>query len=181
MPSKRALNCLVVPLLAGTLCGLALAAAAQARVFEMGGDGDNPYSIMAPERIPPAHHGRPSRKHAAQKRPARPARAGAIVKHPGGHGSRKELSVVRGSSASVLLTPLPRTGLIAPEGGGRLTVAPLRSEQGPSIVPGVANPVPNLPHGAETFQDRASRCAFQSGLYNVPGTAQGQYIGGCVQ
>jgi hypothetical protein len=48
-------------------------------------------------------------------------------------------------------------------------------------VPGVANPVPNLPHGTETFQDRASRCAFQSGLYNVPGAARSQYIGGCVQ
>jgi len=53
--------------------------------------------------------------------------------------------------------------------------------QGPSIVPGVANPVPNLSHGPETFQDRASRCSFQGGLYNVPGTARSQYMGGCVQ
>ena len=87
----------------------------------------------------------------------------------------------RGSSGSVLPTPLPRTTLIPPEGGGKLTLPSVSREQAPSIVPGVANPVPNLPHGAETFQDRASRCAFQSGLYNVPGTASSQYMGGCVQ
>jgi hypothetical protein len=94
---------------------------------------------------------------------------------------KANLSVVRGSSGSVLPTPLPRTELIPPEGGGPLALPALPQEQGPSVVPGVANPVPNLPHGTETFQDRASRCAFQSGLYNVPGTARSQYIGGCVQ
>ena len=87
----------------------------------------------------------------------------------------------RGSSGSVLPTALPRTTLIPPEGSGRLALPPVAQEQGPSIVPGVTNPVPNLPHGAETFQDRASRCAFQSGLYNVPGTVRSQYMGGCVQ
>jgi hypothetical protein len=88
----------------------------------------------------------------------------------------------RGSSGVVLPTLLPRTALIPPEGGGRLlTLPPAVQEQGPSIVPGVRNPVPNLPHGPETYQDRASRCAFQSGLYNVPGTARSQYMGGCVQ
>lgn len=87
----------------------------------------------------------------------------------------------RGSSGSVLPTPLPRTTLIPPEGSGRVTLPPVAQEQGPSVVPGVTNPVPNLPHGPETFQDRASRCAFQSGLYNVPGTVRSQYMGGCVQ
>ncbi|MGC1776476.1 MAG: hypothetical protein WBB34_00915 [Xanthobacteraceae bacterium] len=82
----------------------------------------------------------------------------------------------------MLPTALPRTTLIPPEGSGRLALPPVAQEQGPSIVPGgVTNPVPNLPHGAETFQDRASRCAFQSGLYNVPGTVRSQYMGGCVQ
>ena len=81
----------------------------------------------------------------------------------------------------MLPAPLPRTRLIPPEGGGAPITHALPQEQGPSVVPGVANPVPNLPHGAETFQDRASRCAFQSGLYGVPGTARSQYMGGCVQ
>ena len=158
------------------ICAIALAvavtAAAQARDFEMGGDRD--YSIMAPERgTVPHHHGNVS----VQKRHAKaPHRRPLAEKHP--HGN---LSVVRGSSGSVPPTPLPRTELMPPEGGGRLTLPALPQQQGPSIVPGVANPVPNLPHGVETFQDRASRCAFQSGLYNVPGTARSQYMGGCVQ
>jgi hypothetical protein len=41
--------------------------------------------------------------------------------------------------------------------------------------------IPNLAHGPETFQDRASRCAFQSGLYGVPGTLRNQYMGACLQ
>jgi len=87
----------------------------------------------------------------------------------------------RGSSRSVLPTPLPRTTLIPPEGGGTLTLPPVAQEQGPSIVPGLSRAIPNLPHGPETFQDRASRCAFQSGLYHVPGTLTQQYMGSCVQ
>jgi hypothetical protein len=140
----------------------------------MGGDTGFPYSIMAPERgTVTRYHRRASvrRRHVTAPHPQTLAK-----KYPHTH-----LSVVRGSSGSVLPTPLPRTELIPPEGGGPLALPALPQEQGPSVVPGVANPVPNLPHGTETFQDRASRCAFQSGLYNVPGTARSQYIGGCVQ
>ena len=148
-----------------TTIGLALAmavSAAQARDFEMGGDTDYPYSIMAPELGTAPHH--PVHRRSVAKR------------YP-----HKKFSAVRGSSGSVLPAPLPRTGLIPPEGGGMPITHALPQEQGPSVVPGVANPVPNLPHGPETFQDRASRCVFQSGLYNVPGSARSQYIGGCVQ
>jgi hypothetical protein len=94
---------------------------------------------------------------------------------------RRGLYAARGSSGSVLPTPLPRTQLIPPEGGGTLTVPPLQQEQGPTRIPGTAQIVPNLPHGSETFQDRASRCAFQSGLYGVPGNLRNQYMGACVQ
>ena len=158
------------------ICGFAFAmtvcAAAQARDFEMGGDSD--YSIMAPERgAPPHRHGKVpvTKRHVATPHPRQLTKS-----YP--HGN---VSVVRGSSGSVLPTPLPRTELIPAEGGGRLTLPALPQQPGPSVVPGVASPVPNLPHGTETFQDRASRCAFQSGLYNVPGTVRSQYIGGCVQ
>ncbi len=161
------------------ICGFALAmavsAVAKARDFEMGGDKQYPYSIMAPEPgTAPHHHPRPAvhkrRVKASEPRPL------TTKKYP-----RQRFSVVRGSPGSVLPTPLPRTVLIPPEGNSRLTLPAVPQDKGPSIVPGVANPVPNLPHGTETFQDRASRCAFQSGLYNVPGTARSQYIGGCVQ
>jgi hypothetical protein len=79
-----------------------------------------------------------------------------------------------------LPTPLPRTQAIPPEGGGIAAVPALPQEQGPTFLPG-RNPIPNLPHGPETFQDRASRCAHQQGLYGVPGTASNQYMSACIQ
>jgi hypothetical protein len=91
------------------------------------------------------------------------------------------LHAARGSSGSVLPTPLPRTPLIPPEGGGALTTHALPQEQGPTVLPGLSRPIPNLPHGTETFQDRASRCATQAGLNSVPGTLTNQYMGACVQ
>ena len=94
---------------------------------------------------------------------------------------RRGLYAARGSSGSVLPTPLPRTQLIPPEGGGMLTTPSLPQEQGPTIIPGRTRAIPNLAHGPETFQDRASRCAFQSGLYGVPGTLRNQYMGACLQ
>ena len=56
---------------------------------------------------------------------------------------------------------------------------------GLTIVPGAGGlgPVPNLPPAPgvahETFQDRASRCAFQAGLYGVPNGASSQYMHAC--
>jgi hypothetical protein len=90
-------------------------------------------------------------------------------------------AATRGSSGSVLPTSLPRTGLIPPEGRGTLTTPLLPQEQGPTMVPGLARSIPNLSHGPETFQDRASRCSFQSSLYGVPGGARTQYMGACLQ
>ncbi|MGC2123046.1 MAG: hypothetical protein WA652_09340 [Xanthobacteraceae bacterium] len=157
---------------------ITVSATAYARDFEMGADSD-PYSIMAPEPGTTPHH-RPKtqvhKRHATAPERQQPLASKASNTYP-----RRKFSVVRGSSGSVLPTPLPRTALIPPEGNARLTLPALPREQGPSIVPGIINPVPNLPHGAETFQDRASRCAFQSGLSNVPGNLRSQYIGGCVQ
>jgi hypothetical protein len=57
---------------------------------------------------------------------------------------------------------------------------PLLQEQGPTMVPGLTRPIPNLSHGPETFQDRASRCSFQSSLYGVPGGVRTQYMGACL-
>jgi hypothetical protein len=89
--------------------------------------------------------------------------------------------VARGSSGSVLPTPLPRTQLIPPEGRSAPVARALPQEQPPTVVPGLARPIPNLPHGPETFQDRASRCAFQQGINGVPGTASNRYMGACLQ
>lgn len=167
------------------LLGLAVAAvpagAAQARDFEMGGDSQYsysqyPYSIMAPEPGSGPHRRHPS----SPKRPAKTSHREAPPVTPPVTPLRYG-SYRHGSSGSVLPTPLPKTQLIPPEGGGVVATPAIPQQQGPSYVPGLARPLPNLPHGPETFQDRAARCSFQAGLNNVPGTLTNQYIGGCVQ
>ena len=134
----------------------------------------DPYSIMAPERMPARHH---LHKPPMRTRHLPPSGDKAAAERSG----RKHASIARGSSGVVLPTPLPRTQLIPPEGGGgTLAVRPAPQQPGATVLPGV-NPIPSLPHGPETFQDRASRCAFQQGLYNVPGNLRTQYMGTCVQ
>ena len=160
-PAPQFLDCFVASLLAMTT-GLATAivavTGAQARDFEMGGDNQYPYSIMAPEPGVAAH------RHSAAQQP-----------------QHHRFYTGRGSSGSVLPTPLPRTPLMQPEGSGAVTLPAVPKEQSPIILQGSTTPIPSLPHGPETFQDRASRCAFQSGLYNVPGNLRTQYTGSCVQ
>lgn len=166
--------------LAMTVLVLALVAASLGHAAAQGYPG-YPDTIMVPEGGPARHHTPRDTAKIAPPAHAHPSLlghedfVGKLHRRPG------VFVAARGSSGSVLPTPLPRTTLIPPEGVGTLTLPPVVQEQGPSIVPGIRNPVPNLPHGPETFQDRASRCAFQSGLYDVPGTARSQYMGGCVQ
>jgi hypothetical protein len=150
---------------------LVAASSARARDFEMGSDNQYPYSIMAPE---------PGTHHPAKSVKTRSGPAAAAPTHPVAERIPRRLYDVRGSSGSVLPTPLPKTQLIPPEGGGRLVLPASPSAQGPIALPGVAHPIPSLPHGAESFQDRASRCSFQAGLYNVPGNLHSQYMGSCV-
>jgi len=168
-------------LLAMTIVGAIIA---PARAYAQGYPG-YPYTIMAPGRGAAIDHRGAATRHgdgAVQATTTAP-------QHPSllGHEKfisklhRRGLYAVRGSSGSVLPTPLPRTQLIPPEGGGILATPSLPQEQGPTIIPGRTRAIPNLAHGPETFQDRASRCAFQSGLYGVPGTLRGQYMGACVQ
>jgi hypothetical protein len=132
-----------------------------------------PDTIMAPAPGAAAHHPAKATRHAQSA-------LGVAKPHPRRY-ARRSVTIARGPSGAVLPAPLPRTPLIPPEGGGTAAVHVAPPEQGPTIVPGLANPVPNLPHGPETFQDRASRCAFQQGLYNVPGNMSTQYMGACLQ
>jgi hypothetical protein len=144
-----------------------------------------PYTIMTPERGSGRHAviGTSHEHRAAQNSKIANARHSSLLGREKFINKlhRHGLYAARGSSGSVLPTPLPRTQLIPPEGGGSLTTPTLPQEQGPTIIPGYHRPIPNLAHGPETFQDRASRCAFQSGLYNVPGTVRSRYMGACVQ
>jgi hypothetical protein len=147
--------------------------AAGARDFEMGGDNEYPNSIMAPESGTAAHH----RGTMVLRR--RHAKIPHAVTPLAGQPTHRNLLTARGSSGSVMPTPLPRTQLIPPEGGGVPSLHPAPQEQGPTIIPGTTTAVPNLSHGPETFQDRASRCAFQQGLNNVPAGASSQYMHAC--
>ena len=152
-----------------------------------------PYSIMTPERgygirqHPIRHRGtkvtETTAATAATTPPATQPRHASLLGHEKFITKlhRRGLYAARGSSGSVLPTPLPKTQLIPPEGGGTLTLPPVQQQQGPTQIPGTAQIVPNLPHGTETFQDRASRCTFQAGLYGVPGSLRSQYMGACVQ
>jgi hypothetical protein len=85
-----------------------------------------------------------------------------------------------GSSAYVAPAPLPSSQIPSAVPVAPLLQPPTRQEP-PIWLPGVAIPVPSLPHGSETSQDRRSRCMFQSGLYAVPLTSFSQYMGLCAQ
>ena len=159
-----------------TVYGLAMAmlllAVAPTHAFEPG-DDQYPNSIMAPEPGTLTRHRAAISARSRHVRAHREQMKSLATRYP-----RRKLLAVRGSSGSVLPTPLPRTPLIPPEGSGTITTPALPQQQGATVVPGM-NPVPNLPHGAETFQDRASRCAHQAGLYGVPNTAVNQYMSAC--
>ena len=159
---------------------LALAAVAPGPAAAQGYPG-YPDTIMAPEP------GTASHRHvsAAVALPSENSPSANLLGHEQFVGKLHRQPGVfvatRGSSGSILPTPLQRTGLIPPEGSGTVTTPPLLQEQGPTMVPGLARAIPNLSHGPETFQDRASRCSFQSSLYGVPGGARTQYMGACLQ
>ncbi len=63
----------------------------------------------------------------------------------------------------------------------RATVPP------PLVVPETGRVLPNLPtvsgsgpNGAETYQDRAARCAHQAGVYGQAAGNPSSYIGSCI-
>jgi hypothetical protein len=156
--------------LALIVAALLLTATGPARALEPG-DDQYPNSIMAPERGTASHHR------------ARASRVPHVAVKPlAGQEMHRRLAT-RGSSGSVLPTPLPRTQLIPPEGRSQAVPHIGPQEQGSTVIPSAPSlgAIPNLPHGSETFQDRASRCSFQAGLSGVPGTATNQYMGACVQ
>jgi hypothetical protein len=134
--------------------------------------GDYPYSIMRPEP-----GSRPVRQHAVPKHTA-PHR---IVKRTQKH------KAARGSSNPVYPTLLP-----APQ---NLTVPPPQqvvTPHPPAVPPAIFVPetgrmLPNLPTvsgsgrgGAETYQDRAARCAHQAGVYGDAAGNRNAYVGGCI-
>jgi hypothetical protein len=157
------LHCFVAVLLAMTI-GVT---AAQARDFEMGGDTN--YSIMSPE---------PGTGHHRAVVPARTPKPSPAAKPLAGPSTPRSFYPAHRSSGLVEPTPLPKTQAIPLEGNSAPMLRPPLQEQGPTILPG-QNPIPNLPHGTETFQDRASRCSQQQALYNVPAGSSALYMHTC--
>jgi hypothetical protein len=182
------------------LCAATLIAAttwnAQARDFEMGGDGN--YNIMAPEPGTGPHHvvrnrhGRISARHsrspAATKEATQNENSAAAPVVNSTVGTPEQIETFkrnrrafasRGSSGLVLPTPPAGPTHYAPI--GTPAVAQRSVEQpGPTILPGSLRAVPNLPHGPENFQDRASRCAFQSSINNIHAGQFGNYMASCM-
>ena len=73
---------------------------------------------------------------------------------------------------------IPKSTIVTPP---RTTVPP------PIVVPKTGRVLPNLPMGpgsgpggAETFQDRAVRCAHQAGVYGQAAGNRGTYVGTCI-
>ncbi len=65
--------------------------------------------------------------------------------------------------------------------------APAANVPPPIIAPETGRVLPNLPtlspsgpHGTETFQDRAARCAHQAGVYGNAAGNRNAYVGGCI-
>jgi hypothetical protein len=197
-PRRTPLRLIFLALLSATSMVAMTAGAAQARDFEMGGDSN--YSIMAPEPGTGPHHAARSRhgrtaRHESQSLTAtqkalqdskKALQDSAAIANPLNDTpdqietfkrNRRE-TASRGSSGIVLPTPLP-----GPTHYGRVgtPAAPLRSveQPGPTILPS-GRAIPNLPHGPETFQDRASRCAFQSSINNIHAGQFGSYMGSCM-
>ena len=47
-------------------------------------------------------------------------------------------------------------------------------------LPNLPNLAPSGPHGTETYQDRAARCAHQAGVYGAAAGDRSTYINSCI-
>jgi hypothetical protein len=149
-----------------------LALAAPAFAIESGGGDGGTINIMKPEPgTPPAKHRR-ARKHERQ------------TEQPKGFGVKEDTR--RGSSDTVYPAPLPRPEHPLPVPHQEV-VTPAPKVPPPLYVPQTGRTLPNLPTigagpgGAETSQDRATRCAHQAGVYGPTATGNpNAYIGGCI-
>lgn len=57
---------------------------------------------------------------------------------------------------------------------------PMLVPQTGQVLPNIRTLSPSGPNGTETFQDKATRCVHQSGMYGARAGDPGAYVGGCV-
>jgi len=81
----------------------------------------------------------------------------------------------RGSTERVVIPP-PARPLSPPAG----VPPPLYVPQTGRLLPNLPNLAPSGPHGQETFQDRAARCAHQAGVYGQTAGNATTYINSCI-
>jgi hypothetical protein len=169
------------------LCAAALIAATtigNAQVSNLQADGDGNFNIMAPEPGTGPHHVVRNRygRTSLPRSQSLTATQQAVQDTPeqiDTYKRNRRAFASRGSSGLVLPTPLPGPTHYAPVGTPPPTQHSVQ-EQGPTILPGSGRVIPNLPHGPETFQDRASRCAFQSSINNIHAGQFGSYMASCM-
>ncbi len=61
-----------------------------------------------------------------------------------------------------------------------VTAPPLVVPQTGQVLPNLPTISPSGPHGTESYQDRAVRCAHQAGVYGAQAGDRGAYIGTCI-
>jgi hypothetical protein len=153
---------------------LAILLALAAPAWAAGTDPDlGIHDIMAPE---------PGTKPAKRPKSEKLPKAG----EPAKKGRTHKRIVTRGSSTVVRPAPLPPPLQYRPQPAPSVTAQP-PAVPPPMVVPQTGQVLPNLPapvgsgpNGAETYQDRAARCAHQAGVYGPAAGNRNAYVGGCI-
>jgi hypothetical protein len=134
-------------------------------------------NIMTPEVSGPVSKHKPRQGRAAPEAP-KPERKRAVTAPP---------KIPRGSSNPVYPTPLPAPQGFTPQPSHEVVTRP-PAVPPPLYVPETGRALQNVPavsgsgpSGRETFQDRAARCAHQSGVYGPAATGdRNVYINSCI-
>ncbi|HXX07936.1 MAG TPA: hypothetical protein VEJ43_07700 [Pseudolabrys sp.] len=87
-------------------------------------------------------------------------------KYKSPRGTVKHVTIPKSTIVTPPVTQVPQTPIIVPQTGRALPNLPSVSGSGPG--------------GAETYQDRAARCAHQAGVYGQAAGDRGTYIGTCI-
>ncbi len=143
------------------------------------------HDIMVPEypaKAKTKHKIERGPSHELQNRHEPETRERAKPERKRAHVKRRE----RGSSSPVYPTPLPPPLHYNPQPAPSVVTNPAPVPRA-IHVPETGRTLPNLPtisgsgpHGTETYQDRATRCVHQAGVYGPAAGNRNTYIGGCV-
>ena len=86
-------------------------------------------------------------------------------KYKSPRGTREHVVIPRSKSAPPMRAAVPPP-IVVPETG--------------RVLPNLPAPSGSGPNGAETYQDRAARCAHQAGVYGQAAGNPSAYVGSCI-